>query len=121
MVAFVLGNVVLVRFVGSVSWGGDSELRSSDDVSQFLGGSRHGRCSRAMTSGLEMCVLDDVNTWSVPGSGCESFWRGQLYIYFDKNKNGKCRSRRKHQIQSAPRSVGRSRPDQRTTIHQLQK
>jgi hypothetical protein len=33
----------------------------------------HGRCSRAMTRGLEMCVLDDVNTCSVDSSGCESF------------------------------------------------
>jgi hypothetical protein len=37
-----------------LGWG----LRSWDDVSHFLGGSRHGRCSRAMARGLEIRVLD---------------------------------------------------------------
>jgi hypothetical protein len=50
--------------------------RSSDDVSHFLGGSRHGRCSRSMGRGFEIRVLDDVITRSILGSGCESFYRG---------------------------------------------
>jgi hypothetical protein len=37
-----------------LGWG----TRSSDDV----GGSRHGGCSRVMTRGLEMRVLDGVRT-----------------------------------------------------------
>jgi hypothetical protein len=48
-------------------------------VSHFLGGSCHGRCSRVMTGGLEMCVLDGVNEWSITGSGCGSFCMGPLY------------------------------------------
>ncbi len=62
-----------------MGWG----ARSSDDVSHFLGGSRHGRCSRVMTRGLEMCVLDDVKVWSLAGSGCESFSRGPLHWIHD--------------------------------------
>jgi len=54
---------------GSWVW----ETRFSDDVSHFLGGSRHGRCSRVMASGLEIRVLDDVNARSFAGSGCKSF------------------------------------------------
>ncbi len=34
---------------------------------------------RAMTRGFEMCSLDDVNTCSLPGSGCVSFSRGQVH------------------------------------------
>ncbi len=34
---------------------------------------------RAMTRGFKMCVLDDVNTCSLAGSGCVSFSRGQLH------------------------------------------
>ncbi len=68
LLLFVLLNPVL-------GWG----TRSWDDVSHFLGGSRHGRCSRAMTGGLEMCVLDDVNVKSFTGSGCGSFYRGPLH------------------------------------------
>ena len=33
----------------------------------------HGRCSRVMTRGLEMLVLEDPNVWSISCSGCESF------------------------------------------------
>ena len=45
----------------------------SDDSSHILVGSSHGRCFRTMTRGIEMCVLDGVNTRSLTGSGCESF------------------------------------------------
>ena len=45
----------------------------------FRFGTCHGRCSRVITRGLEMCVLDGVNTCSLPGSGCESFCRGQCH------------------------------------------
>jgi hypothetical protein len=34
----------------------------------------------AMTRGLEICVLDDVNTSSLDGSGCEYFCRGPLHL-----------------------------------------
>ena len=33
----------------------------------------HGRCVRTMSSGLEIRVLEDVNTGSITVSGCESF------------------------------------------------
>ena len=49
-------------------------------------GARHGRCDRAMTGGLEMCVLEDVNVRSVPGSGCESFTR----VHYTGFVNGDC-------------------------------
>ena len=45
----------------------------SDDVSHILLGTHHGRCTRVMTKGLEMCVLENANTWSIAGSECESF------------------------------------------------
>ena len=45
----------------------------SDNVSHILVGLCHGCCSRAMARGLEMYVLDDVNTQSLAGSGYESF------------------------------------------------
>jgi hypothetical protein len=35
-------------------------------------GTRHGRCSRTMSRGIEMRVLDDANTGSFISSGCES-------------------------------------------------
>ena len=44
----------------------------SDDVSHILLGVCHGRCVRAMTRGLEIRVLEGVNTRSSAGSGCES-------------------------------------------------
>ncbi len=65
-----MGNVVVARFVGSGSW---LLARCSDDVSHFLGGSRHGRCVRAMARGLEIRVLDGANTRSLAGYGCESY------------------------------------------------
>ena len=65
----------LDRFVESGSWWGTG---LSDDVSHIQFGTRHGRCFRVMTRGLEMCVLDGVNTRSLIGSGCESFSRGPL-------------------------------------------
>jgi hypothetical protein len=52
-----------------LGWG----FRSSDEVSHFLGGTRHGRCVRVMTRGFEMCVLHGVNVCSLPSSRCESF------------------------------------------------
>jgi hypothetical protein len=58
-------------------WGARSWDR--DDVSHFLGGSCQGRCSRVMTRGLEMRVLDGVNTWSLAGFGCGTFCRGPLH------------------------------------------
>ncbi len=45
----------------------------SDNVSHILVGAHHGCCSRAVTRGLEMCVLDVVNTRSLAGSGYGSF------------------------------------------------
>ena len=44
----------------------------SDNVSHILVGVCHGCCSHAMARGLEMCLLDDVNTRSLAGSGFES-------------------------------------------------
>ena len=54
--------------------------RSSDDVSHFLGGTRHGRCSRPVARGLEMCALDGVITRSLAGFGCGSLCRGPLHL-----------------------------------------
>ena len=61
-----LGSVTLSRFVGCDSRCGDLDPRMT--FSHFLGGTRHGRCSRVMTRGLEMRVLDDVNVCSFPDS-----------------------------------------------------
>jgi hypothetical protein len=83
-----LGNVSLARFAGFVSWGEDldSGSRFWNDVSHFLGGSHHGCCSRVMVRGLEIRVLDGVNTWSLAGSGCDlegstaqDSWMGTVY------------------------------------------
>ena len=63
------GMVVRIVFVGSGSWWG---TRSSDDIVTFLGGERHGRYSRVMTRGLEMCGLDGTNTWPLIRPGHES-------------------------------------------------
>jgi hypothetical protein len=41
--------------------------------SHILVGTRHGCCSRAMTRGLEIRVLDGVNARSLAGPGYESF------------------------------------------------
>ena len=41
----------------------------SDNVRHILVGAHHGCCSRAVTRGLEMRVLDDVNARSLSGSG----------------------------------------------------
>ena len=81
---FVVGNVDLARFVGSGSWGRTPGAISSetDDVSHFLGGSRHSRCSRTMSRGLEILVLDTVNTRSLRWFWVESFLillQGPLY------------------------------------------
>ena len=54
--------------------------RSSDDVSHFLGGTRHGRCSRAIARRLEMRALDRVSTRSLAGFGCGSLCRGPLCL-----------------------------------------
>ncbi len=54
---------------GSWVWG----ARFSDDVSHILVGVHHGCCSRAVTRGIETCVLDDVNARSFAGSGWGSF------------------------------------------------
>jgi hypothetical protein len=51
----------------------------SDDVNHILVEVHHGCCSRAVTRGLEMCVLDVVNAWSFTGSGLGSFCRGPLH------------------------------------------
>ncbi len=59
-----------------MGWG----TRSWDDVSHFLGGSRPDCCSREMSGGLEMFVLDGVNTWSLDGSGSGSFYRGPIHL-----------------------------------------
>jgi hypothetical protein len=48
-------------------------------VSYTWFGVHHGRCFRVMTRGIEIRVLDDVNTRSFPGSGCESFCRDQIH------------------------------------------
>ena len=56
------------------------EVRSSDDVSHFLGGTRHGRCSRAVARGFEMRALDGVSTRSLAGFGCGSLCRGPLHL-----------------------------------------
>ena len=61
--------LVRIVFIGSDSWWG---TRSSDDIVTFLGGTRHGRCSRVMTRGLEMCGLDDSNMRSLIRPGHES-------------------------------------------------
>jgi hypothetical protein len=37
------------------------------------------RCSFVMTRGIEVRVLDDVKVCSLVGSGCESFYRGQMH------------------------------------------
>jgi hypothetical protein len=73
----LFGECCSYSFCGTclLGWG----ARSWDDVSHFLGGSSHGRCSHTMVGGLEIRVLDDVNTWSLVGSGCGSFWRGPLH------------------------------------------
>ncbi len=62
-----------------MGWG----VRSSDDIGHILvwGVSRHGRCSREVTGGFEMCVPDGVNTRSLAGFGCESF-EGVIYTGF---------------------------------------
>jgi hypothetical protein len=69
-----LGSVTLSRFVGCDSRCGDLDPRMT--FSHFLGGTRHGRCSRVMTRGIEIRVLDCVNPRSLAGSGCESFLKG---------------------------------------------
>ena len=62
-----MGNVVLFSFWGSASWVWGA--RFSDDVSHILVGVHHGCCSRAVTRGLEMSVLDGVKARSLAGSG----------------------------------------------------
>ena len=59
----------------NLTFGGGVQLGSGfiDNVSHILVGEHHGCCSRAVTRGLEMRVLDDVNARSLPGSGYESF------------------------------------------------
>jgi hypothetical protein len=59
-----------------LGWG----ARSPDDVSHFLGGTCHGRCSRTVVRGLEMCALDGVSTPSLAGFGCRSLCRGPLRL-----------------------------------------
>ena len=58
------GILVRIVLLESTSWWG---ARSFDDIVTFLGGVRHGRYSREMTRGIEMCdtSLDDVNTRSL--------------------------------------------------------
>ena len=57
------GMLVRIVFVGFGSWWDD------------FGGERHGCCSRAVEGGLEMCVLDGANTWSLIRPGHESSTR----------------------------------------------
>ena len=57
-------------------WG----TRFSDDVSHILVGDHHGCCSRAVARGLEMCVLDGVNTRSFAGSGWGSYLQGSVAL-----------------------------------------
>jgi hypothetical protein len=45
-----------------------------------------------MSRGLEIRVLDGVNTWSVAGSGCEVFYRGMVF-FFGGSGEGKRNSR----------------------------
>ncbi len=65
------GNVSLACFEESGHWWFGEGF--SDNVSHSLGGTCHGRCSRDMVRGLEICVLDGVSTRSLGGSGCEPF------------------------------------------------
>jgi hypothetical protein len=51
-VVFVVGDACSNRFCRIWLLVG---TRSSDDIVTFLDGTRHGRCFRAMTRGLEMC------------------------------------------------------------------
>ena len=71
-VAVELGGGMLVRarFVESGLWWGSG---FSDDVSHILVGDDPRSLVRVMTRGLDMCVLEGSNSWSLPGSGCESF------------------------------------------------
>ncbi len=46
----------------------------------FRFGVRYGRCIRAVARRLEICVLDDVSTWSLEGFWCESLYRGPLHL-----------------------------------------
>ena len=53
-------------------------------VAVAFGGVCHGRCTRAMTGGLERSVLESASTRSDTGSGCESFaaldsWMGAAH------------------------------------------
>ena len=48
----------------------------------FRFGVWYGRCSRSVTGGLEMCVLDGVSTRSLTGFGCESLWQGSVALGF---------------------------------------
>ena len=84
--ALVVGILVRIVFVGDGSWWGS---RSSDDIVTFWVVTLHGRCSRVMTSGLEIRVIDGVNTWSLIGPGYESSERSvQLFhvgILVDKD------------------------------------
>ena len=88
----------LARFVKDDPWW----VRISDDVSHILVGVCHGRCVRASEGGLEMSVLEDVNTWSVAGSGCESF-QGVRCTRF---VNGDC----PWDLSLGQRSVGKRQP-----------
>jgi hypothetical protein len=48
----------------------------------FRFGARCGRCSRAVTRGLEIRALDGVSTQSLAGFGCESLWQGSAALGF---------------------------------------
>jgi hypothetical protein len=63
--------LVLTCFEESDSWWFLSGF--SDNVSHILVGAHHGCCSCAVTRGLDRRILDDVNVWSLPGFGWESF------------------------------------------------
>jgi hypothetical protein len=66
---YVSIRLVVVDMAVPGSWWG---ARSSDDIVTFLGGTRQGHCSRSMTRGLDMRVLNDVDTQSLISCGCES-------------------------------------------------
>ena len=63
--------LALACFEESVSWWFGSGF--SDNVSHILVGAHHGCCSRVVTRGLEIRVLDGVNVRSLAGSGYGSF------------------------------------------------
>ncbi len=66
-VAFGGGMIALACFEESDSWWFLAGY--SDNVSHSLVGTHHGCCSRAVTRGLDGCVFDSVNTWSLVGLG----------------------------------------------------